>query len=381
LTEKAVAAAKEAGRISDGGGLFLRVSSPTSKSWSFMWTVNGKRRELGLGPYSAVSLARARELAAKCRTDVAAGSDPHPKEKNNTEPTFAECCQLFLQGKISEWSNPKHQQQWRNTLNQYCKRIADKRVSQIDLDDVLSVLQPIWNEKLETASRLRGRIERVLNFAKVRGWREGENPALWRGNLDNILPKPGKLNRGHHPSMPYAEVPAFVSRLRERDNLAARALEFVILTGCRSGEALQATWDEIDLDNRIWTIPAARMGKTKREHRVPLSDAAMAILKPLHDNRINDYVFPGQKHNRPISEMSLEMQMRRLNAKPYTVHGFRSSFRDWAGDETDFSWEIAEKSLSHKVGSDVERAYRRSDALEKRRALMDAWGHYVRSTT
>lgn len=375
LTDRAVASAGKPGRLSDGGGLFLRVSSRSSKSWSFLWTRGGTRKELGLGAYPAVSLSRARELATECRSQVAAGNDPALERKKLEEPTFGECCNMFLDAKETEWSNPKHRQQWRNTLDQYCRRIADKKVSEIDLHDVLSVLQPAWKGRTETASRLRGRIERVLNFAKVKGWRRGENPAMWRGNLENVLPKPGKLHRGHHPAMPYAEVPAFMARLRESTGLAARALELTILTACRSSEVRMAEWSEFDLANRVWTIPAERM-KARKAHRVPLTGAAMAILKPLHEGRINAFVFPGQKPDRPLSEMSLEMQMRRMKAKPHTVHGFRSSFRDWAGDETSFPREIAEAALAHKVSNDVELAYRRSDALDKRRRLMEAWAAY-----
>ncbi len=248
-------------------------------------------------------------------------------------------------------------------------------VSQIQLGTVLGVLQPIWNEKPETASRLRGRIERVLNYAKVKGWREGENPAMWRGNLENVLPKPARLTSGHHPAIPYADIPQFMVRLRDHEALAARALEFLILTVCRSSEVLDARWQEIDLDARLFTIPAHRM-KARKEHRVPLIDAAMAILGPLSKVRFSEWVFPGQARNKPLSGMAMEMLLRRMKMKTVTVHGFRSAFRDWAGDETSFAREVAEGCLAHGVGSAVEHAYRRSDALEKRRALLEAWSDY-----
>lgn len=375
LTEMTVRAAKKTGRLSDGGGLYLRVSHSNAKSWSFMWNRDGKRKELGLGPYPAVTLAQAREKATISREAVAAGNDPDLNFKRETEPTFSECCEMFLENMQDQWSNAKHRQQWHNTLDQYCKTMARKRVSQIGVHDVLSVLQKIWKEKPETASRLRGRIERVLNFAKVKDWRSGENPAAWRGNLDNVLPKPKKLSRGHHPSMPYAQLPDFMASLREREALAARALELAILTGCRTGEVLEAPWSEFDLEAGIWSIPAPRM-KNKKAHRVPLVPETMAILNSLYENRTNDFVFPGQKPDKPLSQTAMEMVLRRMNVKPFTVHGFRASFKDWCSDETFFQWEIVEGSLSHKVGSNVAQSYRRSDALEKRRQVAQAWADY-----
>ena len=241
--------------------------------------------------------------------------------------------------------------------------------------DVLKVLSPIWLTKSETASRLRGRIERVLDFAKVRGWRTGDNPALWRGHLKSILPARQRLARGHHAAMPYRDVPAFLQALQGKEALAARALEYLILTAARSGEVLGATWEEIDFDAAVWTVPAARM-KAGREHRVPLSARAVAILKALHEVRISDFIFPGQAKGRPLSGMAFEMLMRRMKADAFTPHGFRSAFRDWAGDATSFPREVAEQALAHRVGDATERAYRRADALEKRRRLMVAWADY-----
>ncbi len=236
-------------------------------------------------------------------------------------------------------------------------------------------MQPIWNEKPETASRLRGRIERVLNFAKVKGWRAGENPAQWRGNLENVLPKQNKQMQQHHAAMAYVDLPEFVVRLAGHEALSARALEFLILTAGRSGEVLGARWSEIDLDADIWVVPAERM-KMRKIHRVALSSAATAILEPLYKARISDWVFPGQKHNRPLSGMAMEMLLRRMRVTDATPHGFRSTFRDWCGDETNFPREVAEAALAHSVGSAVEQAYRRSDALEKRRQLMNSWADY-----
>ena len=364
------------GRHSDGGGLYLNVSRSGSKSWLFMWARDGKRREMGLGPYPAVSLGAARRAAAEHRISVAAGRDPIAERDKETEPTFGECADMFIASMEHSWRNEKHRDQWRMTLEAYCASIRPKRVSAINTDDVLSVLAPIWNEKPETASRLRGRVERVLDFAKARGWRSGENPALWRGHLRNILPPRRRLTHGHLPAMPYAEIPVFLERVRHTQAMAARALEFAILTAARSGEVFGATWDELDLDKSLWTIPGRRM-KAGKEHRVPLSERAVELLRPLHATRVSQYVFPGQKPGRPLSNMAMEMLLRRLKVEGVTVHGFRSAFRDWCGEETSFPRDVAEMALAHSVGDSVERAYRRGDAIEKRRKLMEAWANYL----
>lgn len=376
LSDIEVKSKSKPGRYGDGGGLYLRVSKTGSRSWSFMWNRDKTRDELGIGPYPAITLAAARRAAARFREIVANGGNPRAERDKEAEPVFSEAVTAFLKSMSGQWSNAKHRQQWQNTLGpDYCDAISDMRVSQIDLSHVLKVLQPIWNEKPETASRLRGRIERVLNFAKVKGWRKGENPAVWRGNLQNVLPKPAKLTRGHHPAMSYQSTPAFVDRLKAHEALAARAFEFLIFTVGRSGEVLGAKWQEIDLDNRIWSVPAERM-KARRLHRVPLTDAAIAILEPLSESRISDCVFPGQKKERPLSNMALQMLLRRMKITNASPHGFRSSFRDWAGDETSFPREVAEGCLAHVIGSETERAYRRADALEKRRALLNAWANF-----
>jgi integrase len=275
-----------------------------------------------------------------------------------------------------QWRNEKHRAQWRMTLEAYCAPLANESVSAITTEHVLACLSPIWKTKAETAARLRGRIERVLDYARARGWRAGENPARWRGHLKSILPARQKLARGHHAAMPYQRVPTFVASLPDRQAVASRALEFLILTASRSGEVLGAQWGEIDLDESLWTIPAARM-KAGKEHRVPLPTKAVAILRPLHEGRISDFAFPGQKAGRPLSNMALVMLMRRMGVDQYTVHGFRSSFRDWAGDATQFPRELAEQALAHRVGNETERAYRRSDALDRRRQLMEAWSDFV----
>lgn len=368
---------KKAGRHSDGGGLYLNVAKGGSKSWLFMWTRDGKRREMGLGAYPAIGLAAARAAATKFREVVALGGDPIADKAKEEEPTFARCAEMFLETMKSGWRNEKHQDQWEMTLGDaYCKDIRSLRVSLIGTDHVLKVLSPIWTEKAETASRLRGRIERVLDFAKARGWRSGENPAAWRGNLKLLLPSRKRLSRGHHSAMPYAVLPSFMVTLREAEGLSARALELLILCASRSAEVRLAEWSEFDLDAKLWIIPAVRM-KMGKEHRVPLSDAAIDMLRQLHEQRHGDYVFPGQKRGKPLSVMALTMQLRRLDVGHFTAHGFRSSFRDWCGDETSFPRDIAEMALAHKIGDATEQAYRRADALEKRRRLMEAWAKYL----
>jgi integrase len=385
LTDTECRAASKKGMLGDGGGLYLSIRPSGSKAWAFVWTEGrsledgkqskGKRNELGLGSYPAVSLAKARKLAAECREAIAAGENPIAARRREQEPTFRECADKFLASMESQWRNEKHRAQWRMTLAEYAKPLASKRVSAIGTDDVLGVLNPIWQKRPETASRLRGRIERVLDFAKARGWRTGENPALWRGHLKNILPARQRLTRGHHAAMAYQDVPAFFQSLANREALAARALEFLILTAARSGEVLGATWNEFDLDAALWTVSGRRM-KAGREHRVPLSKPALAIVKALHEARTSDYVFPGYVKDKPLSNMAFAMLMKRAGVAEYTAHGFRSAFRDWAGDATSFPRDVAEQALAHRVGDATELAYRRSDAIEKRRMLMAAWAEY-----
>lgn len=261
------------------------------------------------------------------------------------------------------------------TLREYAAPIREKPVNEVGTEHVLAVLKPIWLEKPETASRLRGRIEHVLDAARAKGYRDGVNPALWRGHLDKLLPKRPKLSRGHHAALPYQDVAAFVGRLREREAVAAIALEFAILTAARSGEVLGARWDEIDLDRKVWTIPADRM-KAGRDHRVPLSGRAAEMVQSLSSARVGAFVFPGQRSGKPLSSMALEMVLRRMKVENATVHGFRSAFRDWCGNETHFPRELAEAALAHVIGDKAEQAYRRGDALEKRRAMMEAWAAY-----
>jgi integrase len=374
LSAREVAALAKPGRHSDGGGLYLNVTASGARSWVFMWKLAGKRREMGLGSLRDVSLAKARQRAADAREKLADGLDPLAARDRPKAMTFGEAADAFIESMSGSWRNEKHRAQWKMTLTVYCETFRSKPIADIGTEDVLTVLKPLWTAKPETASRLRGRIERVLDFARACGQRFGENPARWRGHLDAILPKRAKLTRGHHKAMPFDEVPTFMASLRERDGIAPRALEFAILTAARSGEVLGARWDEVNFDAGLWIVPATRM-KAGRIHRIPLSGRAVEILRQMEQARLSEFVFPGLKRNRPLSGMALEMVLRRMKVD-VTVHGFRSAFRDWAGERTTFPREVAEAALAHLVGDAVERAYRRGDALEKRRQLMGAWARF-----
>jgi integrase len=384
LTARTVAAMTKPGRHADGGNLYLTISNPTtslggsgvSKRWTFMYSFAGKQREAGLGPVATVTLAEAREKAARYRSMLAKGIDPLDAKKADQEAaagrrTFGECADELIKSKSSEWRSEVHAAQWRTTIDSYCGRILSMPVDAIDTQAVLGVLQPVWGSIPETASRVRGRIEAVIDYAKANSLRSGENPAAWRGHLALILPKRQKLSRGHHAAMPYAEVPAFVGKLREVESIPALALEFLILTAARSGEVLGARWDEINMAAKIWTLEASRM-KAGREHRVPLSARATVILERMASMWTGDLVFAGQRRRRPLSKTALAA----LVPDGGTVHGFRSSFRDWCGNETSFPREIAEQALAHASGDTTEQAYRRGDALEKRRGLMQAWAQF-----
>ena len=374
------------GRHADGGGLYLSISGEGRRRWVFMYVRKGKQREAGLGSAGkgGVSLKAAREKAAEGRALLKAGAEPLAvwnKPAAEEVPTFGDAADAFLEAHEGGWRNDKHKQQWAMTLTRYCEPIRETSIASIDTEAVLSVLKPLWTRAPETASRLRGRIEQVLDAAKARGHigHNEANPARWRGHLDKLLPKRAKLTRGHHAAMPYADVPAFVASLRERPAIAARALELCILTAARSGEALAARWNEIDFEAKVWTVPAERT-KGSREHRVPLSERAVAIFREMEVGRTGDYVFPGQKAGHSLSGMAFEMLLRRIGS-PYTAHGFRSTFRDWAGNETHFPRELAEHALAHVIGDKAEQAYRRSDALTRRRELMDAWANHCEPST
>ncbi|MCP4408513.1 MAG: integrase arm-type DNA-binding domain-containing protein [Gammaproteobacteria bacterium] len=376
LTATAVKNRKTKGRMNDGQGLILRITDSGSKGWIFRHTFpkGGKVREMGLGGYPAISLAEARVKADECRRLIAAGTDPKVERDKLAGMTFGDVADKFFAKEEMRWSNDKARYKWRRTLWETCEPIRSVPVVGISTTHVRKVLDPIWLETPHTATRVRSRIEEVLDFARASGFRDGDNPARWRGHLKVIMPSHSDFKVRHQPAMPYAEIPSFMEALKTRPALTARALEFLILTACRTGEALGATWDEIDFDNALWTIPESRM-KQRDEHRVPLSERCLDILTELNQTRVSNYVFPGQRPNRPLSNMTLTMLLRRMKIKDATAHGFRSSFRDWAGDNTAFSREVAEAALAHKVGG-VEGAYRRGTALKKRRQLMNAWADY-----
>jgi integrase len=364
------------GKYSDGGNLYLIVSRTGSRKWMLRFTWRGQAKEMGLGSARSVPLADAREKAAAARRKIAQGFNPIDERKRDGGiPTFGEMADDVREALSAGFRNEKHKAQWKATLETYAAPLRNKPVDTVATDDVLAVLKPIWMTKAETASRVRGRIEKVLDAAKAKGLRDGENPARWRGHLDHLLPRPSKLARGHHAAMPYEDVATFIAKLRAREATASLALELCILTAARSGEILGMQWSEIDIDKKIWTVPANRM-KAGREHRVPLSSRAVAILKQLKKARVGEFVFPGQARNKPLSNMAMEMMLRRMKVNNATVHGFRSSFRDWAGNVSNFPREVVETALAHVIGDKAEQAYRRSDALEKRRQLMDAWAAY-----
>jgi integrase len=383
LTAVAVTNARAKGLYPDGGGLYLRVTSTGTKSWILRFKRCGRTRDMGLGPLGLISLARARELAAEAGRQRLQGQDPIKardaqraavKRDEASAPTFKDCAEQYISSHEAGWRNAaKHAKLWRHTLRDYAYPIiGDVPVAEIDTNLIMQVLNPIWENKPETASRVRSRMEAVLDGAKVRGLRDGENPARWRGHLAKLLPARSKVRRvRHHPALPYVEIPAFMEALRARNGISARTLEFVILTAARSGEVRGACWDEIDLGARMWIIPVQRM-KGGKEHRVPLSDRALAILKEMQDLRQNDLIFPGSKQGQPLSDMSLLMLLRELRPG-ITTHGFRSTFKDWAAEYTNIPNFVSEAALAHVVADKVEAAYRRTDLLEKRRKLMDTW--------
>lgn len=382
---KQVAALNAPGVYSDGGGLYLRIRA-SGRSWFYIGTLNGKRIELGLGPAMDITLAKARERAAEIRLMLLDGKDPRDERKlakavAKPAVTFGAFAKQHIAGIEDGFKNPKHRQQWRNTLETYGKPLADIPIDLVATEDVLGVLQPIWLSKPETASRVRGRIERVLDAAKVKGLRSGENPARGRGHLDLLLPKRSKTSVKHHAALPFADVATFMADLRKRPAVAARALEFTILTAARSGEVRGATWAEIDLENKLWTVPAGRM-KAGAVHEVPLSDAAITVLNSVNEEGLkpDDFVFPAPRGG-SLSDMALSQLLKRMDRGNITVHGFRSTFRDWVGETTQFEREVVEMALAHTVASAVERAYRRGRALEKRRELMTAWAEYCSQPT
>ncbi|MFM0059191.1 tyrosine-type recombinase/integrase [Paraburkholderia phytofirmans] len=370
-------------------GLYLQVLGHTARSWILRVKVGEKRREIGLGSYPAVSLKEAQTKAQGERDKISAGIDPilqrreaasNLRANQALELTFEAAAKRFMDAKSSEWKNPKHGDQWRNTLETYAYPFIGRLyVRHIGREHVMQVLEPIWLTKNETASRLRGRLEAILNWSKVKGYRAGENPAAWRGNLENLLSKPSKVQKvRNHPALPISDMGEFMPRLRAIDANGARCLEFAILTAARSGEARGARFSEIDWDGNVWRVPPERM-KAQKEHRVPLSAAAVILLKSMPQAKDQDLIFPSPR-GKVLSDMTLLMMVRRLgvNAVP---HGFRSTFRDWAGERTNYPRELAEVALAHVKGDATEAAYWRSDVLEKRRRMMDDWARFIATPT
>lgn len=390
LSAVKVAKVQEPGYFADGGNLYFRVAPTGARGWIFRFALAGRTRDMGLGAYPDISLAAARDLAEKFRTLVKEGVDPIERRRADLaaqrvasakDLTFDQCARHYVDDHEAAWRNAKHRAQWSTTLNRYASPVFGKLpVAAIDTGLVMRVLKPIWRKKTETASRLRGRIESVLDWARVHGYRSGENPARWKGNLDHLLPARSKVRPvQHHPALSYPEIPAFMADLRQCPDGAARALEFTILTAARTNETIGATRAEIDTREKAWKVPGARM-KSGRDHRVPLSKRALAILDVTSSSDAKDaFLFEGRKIGRPLSNMAMLKLLERMGRSDLTVHGFRSSFRDWAAERTNFPNEVVEMALAHAVEDKTEAAYRRGDLFEKRRRLMDAWAEFCTS--
>ena len=380
------------GMYADGAGLYLRVTPEGARNWVLRYMLDRKPHWMGLGPLSLYGLSEARTRALDARRKRHDGIDPiEARRAERTRQrlevaraiTFKQCAENYITSHRAGWRNGKHKAQWENTLKTHAAPIMSLPVQSIDTALVMKVLEPIWTTKPETATRVRQRIESILDSAKARGYRDGENPARWRGHLDKVLPARSRVREIEHlAALPYAELPAFLVSLRQREAIAARALEFLILTAARTGEVIGARWSEIDLLDKTWTVPADRM-KARREHRVPLSARAIAILQEMQGARYSDadnaYVFPGPKRGKPLSNMVFLMLLRRMELKDLTVHGFRATFKTWSSERTSFQNEIAEAALAHIIGDKVEQAYRRGDLFEKRRRLMQQWAAFSTS--
>jgi len=390
LTARKVETAKDPGYYGDGGGLYLQILPSGSKTWIYRFQLAGKRRDMGIGsasdPSTKLTLADARERALALRRMVKAGIDPIRERNAKATETrvetvkatkFCEAATDYIADHRAAWRNAKHADQWTSTLKTYAYPVlGDLALQVIDTERVMRVLRPIWSAKPETASRVRGRIEAILDWATVRGFRSGENPARWKGHLQALFPAKNKVAKArHHAALAYDTLPDFMAALRVADGMGARALHFAILTAARTGEVLGAKWAEFDLDARLWIVPGERM-KAGKEHRVPLSEPAILFLHDLRAVRRGEYVFAGSKSDRPLSNMSLLMCLRRLGRNDLTVHGFRSTFRDWVAEQTSFPGEVAEMALAHTIGDKVEAAYRRGDLFEKRRQLAAEWATY-----
>jgi integrase len=384
LNALAVSRASKPGFHCDGDGLYLQVTRSGARTWVYRFMLQGKAREMGLGPLRDVPLAEARKRATECRRLRSAGTDPieariaQRKEaalEAARSKTFKECAATYIQDHSASWRNAKHRAQWTSTLETYAYPVfGDLPVQAVDTTLVMKALKPMWDAKVSTAARLRGRIESVLDWAKAHGFRTGENPARWRGHIENMLPALSKVRAvQHHKALPYLEIGAFMKALRANEGVAAGALELLILTATRTSETINARWAEFDLEVGIWTVPAARM-KAGREHRIPLSAAAISLLKTLPSN--GDFLFPGGKRGKPLSNMAMLALLKRMDYSHITAHGFRSTFRDWAAEQTNHSQDVAEMALAHTISNKVEAAYRRGDLFEKRKALMEDWSRY-----
>jgi integrase len=381
-----IARAKRPGLYADGGNLYLQISDFGTKSWVIRFTLHGRAREMGLGPLHTVTLAEAREKAREARKLLLEGVDPiEIREAKHAEArleaakavTFNECAKAYIKSHQTGWKNAKHAAQWQTTLDTYAAPVfGNLPVAAVDTALVMKVLDSIWTDKPETATRLRARIERVLDLATVRGYREGDNPARWRHHLDKLLPRRSRVRAvKHHPALRYAALPAFMTELKAQEGTAARALEFLILTAARTSEVIGATWDEFNLTEKVWTVPAERM-KMKKEHRVPLSDRALVVIEAMRKVGIGEFVFPGDRAGKHLSNMAMLALTKRMNRRDLVPHGFRSTFRDWAAERTNYPREVAEAALAHAIADKVEAAYRRGDLFEKRRRLMNEWARY-----
>jgi len=381
LSETEVKRLEKPGIYSDGDGLFLRVRKGGSRQWLFIFKRAGKRTEIGLGGYgrgtAPVSLALAREKADEIRDKLARGIDPKADRKPARVITFRDCMDELLASKEAGWKNDKHRAQWHMTLKDYAEPLHSMPIADIAIGDVKACLVPHWDERPVTADRLRARIQAVIDYGIAHGWRKDHNPARWQGLLDKVMPPRRKKGQSHHPAVAYADAPAVAEKLREASGTAARAVEFVMLTAARSGEARFATFDEIDIAAKTWTLSAERM-KAEREHVVPLCDRAVQIVEAMRQRATGQLLFGGAVDDRPISDTAMTKALRRASTdKTVTLHGLRSTFRDWCGDKTEFPREVAEAALAHTLSDKTEAAYRRGTALDKRRELMQAWEGYL----
>ncbi|MBY5630407.1 integrase arm-type DNA-binding domain-containing protein [Rhizobium leguminosarum] len=378
LSETKIKSLTKPGVYGDGDGLYIRVQKGGSRNWVFIWRRGEDRNEVGLGGYGAgtapVSLILAREKADAIRQQLARGEDPRADKKANRPKTFHDCMEALIAAKESEWTNPKHADQWRMTLREYAKPLHQMPVADIVMGDVKDCLLPHWHERPETADRLRSRIQATIDYAIAHEWRTAGNPARWKGLLDKVMPRRQKLQRGHHAALAYAAAPILAANLRASSGIAARAVEFLALTATRTREARLAEFAEFDMKAKTWTVPATRM-KMGKLHTVPLSDRAIEIVNAMREVATGPFLFGGDK---AVSDTAMTKALRVASPdKASTLHGLRSMFRDWCGDETDHPREVAEQALAHAIGNAIEQAYRRSDAIEKRRALMIDWSNYL----